>query len=123
MISINSSITTFLTIISCMVILVGCGSPEVAKKIKKKRFVRVAKAKEVRLVEVVETTGDVVATNTVILRAAVEGLIKCCPWREGDVIEKIGQKVIEIDRPIYKQQLAVALAELGVKKLFLTIYK
>jgi len=71
------------------------------------------------LVEALETTGDVVAVNTVTLRAAVEGPIKYCPWREGDVIAKAGQNIIEISRPIYKQQLAVAQAELDVKEAVL----
>ena len=96
----------------------GCGS-EKKKKGKKAKIVRVSQAKENRLVEYIETTGDVVAVNTVTLRAAVEGPIKYCPWREGDVIEKSGQKIIEINRPLYYQQLAVAKAELDVKKAIL----
>ena len=119
MLSKNKIVNLFLTTVSGLVILTSCGSPVAAPKKRKKRVVRVATAKEVRLVEVVETTGDVVAVNVIILRAAVEGLIKCCPWREGDVIEKVGQKVIEIDRPIYRHQLAVSKAELKVKKAIL----
>ncbi len=119
MLSAKTITASFCAIFACMVILTGCGSPEVTKKIKKKKVVKVAEAKKMRLVEFVETTGDVVAVNTVVLRAAVEGLIKCCPWREGDVIKEVGQKVIEIDRPIYNQQLAVAIAELEVKKAIL----
>ena len=57
--------------------------------------------------------------TTVTLRAVVEGTIKYCPWREGDVIEKAGQKIIEIYRPLYQQQLAVAKAEPNVKKAIL----
>ncbi len=93
----------------------GCGSKK-KKKGKKAQSVQAVKVKQILLVELIETTGDIVAVNTVTLRAAVEGPIKYCPWREGDVIEKAGQTIIEIDRPLYKQQLAVARAELEVKQ-------
>jgi multidrug efflux pump subunit AcrA (membrane-fusion protein) len=103
------------TLVTSVVWLSGCGS-EKTKKSKKAKSVQVSEAKQIRLVEALETTGDVVAVNTVTLRAAVEGPIKYCPWREGDVIEKAGQKIIEISRPLYNQQLAVAQAELDVKE-------
>ena len=105
-------------LILSVVWLSGCGL-EKTKKVKKAKSVQVAEAKQIRLVEALETTGDVVAVNTVTLRAAVEGPIKYCPWREGDVIAKAGQNIIEISRPIYKQQLAVAQAELDVKEAVL----
>jgi len=63
-----------------------------------------------------ETTGDVVATNTVMLQATAEGPIAFCPWREGDRIEQAGQKLIEISRPLYRQEVATAEAVLGVGK-------
>jgi multidrug efflux pump subunit AcrA (membrane-fusion protein) len=102
-----------------MMWLSGCSPDKQPKKVKKAKVVRVVKAKQTRLVELLETTGDVVAVNTVTLHATVEGPIKYCPWREGDVIKKAGQKIIEIYRPLYHQQRAVAKAELDVKKAVL----
>ena len=102
-----------------MIFISGCGKNKNTKKKKKAKVVRVVKAQCVRLEEELETTGDVVAVNTVTLRAAVEGPISYCPWREGDVIKKTGQKIIGIHRPLYQQQLAVAKAELDIKKAIL----
>ena len=89
--------------------LSGCGADKKKKK-KKVKSVHAVEAKQIRLEEMLETTGDVVAVNTVTLRAAVEGPIKYCPWREGDVIKKAGEKLIEIERPLYHKQLAVKKA-------------
>ncbi len=100
-------------------VFVSCTSNNKEKKAKKLVAVQAVQAKEIRLVELLETTGDIVAVNTVTLRAVVEGTIKYCPWREGDVVEKADQKIIEIYRPLYQQQLAVAKAELDVKKAIL----
>ncbi|MBN1863710.1 MAG: efflux RND transporter periplasmic adaptor subunit [Victivallales bacterium] len=95
-----------------MAVVGSCG-PGNKKEATKAKVVSVVEAKEVRLVECLETTGDVVAVNTVTLRATVEGPISYCPWREGDVIEKKGQKVIEIDRLLYREELAVKKAVLN----------
>jgi membrane fusion protein (multidrug efflux system) len=62
-----------------------------------------------------ETTGDVVATKTVTLGATTEGPILFCPWREGDWIQA-GQKVIEIDRPLYREEVRGAAASLAVTR-------
>ena len=113
------SILTLGLLAAFVILLSGCGPSKKTKGIKKAKVVRVIRAKQTRLVELLETTGDVVAVNTVTLRAAVEGPIKYCPCREGDVIKKGGQKIIEIYRPIYHQQRAVAKAELDVKKAIL----
>lgn len=76
--------------------------------------VKVVAAEKTRIVELLETTGDVVATNTMTLEAIVEGPISFCPWREGDYVEQAGQKLIEIDRPLYRQEVAAAQAALAV---------
>jgi len=62
-----------------------------------------------------ETTGDVVATKTVTLAATTEGPILFCPWREGDWIQA-GQKAIEIDRPLYREEVRGAAASLAVAR-------
>ncbi|MEA2011816.1 MAG: efflux RND transporter periplasmic adaptor subunit [Verrucomicrobiota bacterium] len=97
----------------------SCKPNKKVKKKKKINSIQVVSAKKMRLVELLETTGDVVAINAITLRATVEGPIGFCPWREGDRIEKTGQKLIEIDRPIYRQNVRVAKAELNVAKSIL----
>ncbi|MCK5804612.1 MAG: efflux RND transporter periplasmic adaptor subunit [Lentisphaeria bacterium] len=98
--------------------LVGVTGCKPAKKkqakVKKPSRVEVTVARKVRLVESLETTGDVVAVNTVTLQATVEGPIAYCPWREGDRIEKAGQKLIEINRPLYRGELSATEAVLAV---------
>ena len=97
--------------------MIGCKSDKNTQgKPKKLPRVEVVAAEKTRLVELLETTGDVVAVNTVTMRATVEGLISFCPWREGDRVERIGQKLIEIDRPLYREDVAVAEAALAVAK-------
>ena len=97
--------------------MVGCRSGKSGKargKSKKPRRVEAIAAEKTRLVELLETTGDAIAVNTVIMRATVEGPISFCPWREGDRVERVGQKLIEIDRPLYRQQVVAAEAALAV---------
>lgn len=97
--------------------MLGCGSDadeKGEKKPKKTQYVQVTEAKKERIVESLETTGDVVAVNTVTMKATIEGPIAFCPWREGDRIEEVGQKLIEINRPLYRQELLAAKAALTV---------
>ena len=97
--------------------MTGCGSDKNAQgKSKKPPLVQAVAAEKTRLVELLETTGDVVAVNTVTMHATVEGPISFCPWREGDHVEQVGQKLIEIDRPLYRQQVLAADAALAVTK-------
>ncbi|MBN1851247.1 MAG: efflux RND transporter periplasmic adaptor subunit [Pirellulales bacterium] len=97
--------------------LTGCGPDKKEEgKAKKPPFVQAIAAEKTRLVELLETTGDVVAVNAVTLHATVEGPISFCPWREGDRVEQIGQKLIEIDRPLYRQEVSAAEAALVVAK-------
>jgi multidrug efflux pump subunit AcrA (membrane-fusion protein) len=97
--------------------LTGCGSDKSGGgKPKKPPYVEAVAAEKTRLVEVLETTGNIVATNTVTLHATVEGPISFCPWREGDPVEEAGQKLIEIDRPLYRQEVSAAEAALSVAR-------
>ena len=99
--------------------MIGCRSGKGAKalaKSKRPRRVEVVAAEKTRLVEFLETTGNVVAVNTVMMQATVEGPISFCPWREGDRVEQVGQKLIEIDRPLYRQQVVAAEAALAVAR-------
>ena len=97
--------------------MVGCNPNENAQpKSKKPPHVQTFAAEKTRLVELLETTGEVVAVNTVTMQATVEGPIAFCPWREGDRVEQLGQKLIEIDRPLYRQERLVAKAALSVAR-------
>jgi len=99
--------------------VIGCGSDkdgQAKDKSKKPARVEAVAAEKTRLVEFLETTGDVVAVNTVMMQATIEGPISFCPWREGDRVEQAGQKLIEIDRPLYRQEVVAAEAALGVAK-------
>ncbi|MFO7937353.1 MAG: efflux RND transporter periplasmic adaptor subunit [Kiritimatiellia bacterium] len=92
-------------------LITGCGQKkETKKKAGMPPLVETAVAEETRLVEHLETTGELIAVNTVTLEATVEGPISFCPWREGDEIKRAGEKLIVIDRPLYKQELAAAQA-------------
>ncbi|MBM3303193.1 MAG: biotin/lipoyl-binding protein, partial [Deltaproteobacteria bacterium] len=71
---------------------------------------------------VLETTGELVATNTVVLAAMAEGPIAFCPYREGDYVQA-GQKLIEIDRPLYREEVTAAAAALAVARAKLTDLK
>lgn len=92
----------------------GCKEKSGSGKPKALPRVEVVPAEKTRIVELLETTGDVVATNTMTLEATVEGPISFCPWREGDSVEQAGQKLIVIDRPLYRQEVAAAHAALAV---------
>jgi membrane fusion protein (multidrug efflux system) len=77
--------------------------------------VKVEQVRPQPISKIYETTGDVVATKTVTLGATTEGPILFCPWREGDWIQA-GQKAIEIDRPLYRADVASAAAALAVAR-------
>jgi HlyD family secretion protein len=101
-----------------MIGMIGCkhkGSQGQGKSKKTLRVQTVA-AEKMPLVELLETTGDVVAANTVTLQSTIEGPIAFCPWREGDHVEQVGQRLIEIDRPLYKQEVRAAEAALAVAR-------
>lgn len=109
------SLVTFIVLGIALSLLIGCGAKEkTPSKQKKLPRVRTVAAETTRLVEYLATTGDVFATNAVSLRATVEGQIGYCPWREGDRIEKTGQKLVEIERPLYRQEMLAAEAALAV---------
>jgi len=97
---------------------VGCGQDQTAATPKKEeakaRTVKVEVLKPQSISRTLETTGEVVATNTVSLSATVEGPIVFCPWREGDPVNAAGQKLIEIDRALFREEVNAAAASLAV---------
>jgi len=95
--------------------MVGCSQDKKAQtKSKKLPHVQAIAAESTRMVEFLEATGEVVAVNTVKIQSTVEGPISFCPWREGDHVEQAGQKIIEIDRPLYQQETLAAKAALAL---------
>ena len=98
--------------------LAGCGtgqSGDEKSKPKKPPLVGAQPARKAPISKTLEVTGEVVATQTVTIRATVEGPIAFCPWREGDHAKK-GEKLIEIDRPLYREEVLAAQAALDVTK-------
>lgn len=93
--------------------IVGCGQEKaVQSKAKKFPNVQAVSVEQTRLVQLLDTTGEVIAVNTVTLQATVEGPIAFCPWREGDRVEEAGERLIEISRPLYHQEaLAIKAAQ------------
>ena len=114
-----TSIST-LTIILFLSVMIGCSKdpssnpPSPADKVQPVT-VKVEQVRPQPISKVYETTGDVVATKKVTLGATAEGPIIFCPWREGDWIQA-GQKVMEIDRPLYRADVAAAGAALAVAR-------
>jgi membrane fusion protein (multidrug efflux system) len=98
--------------------LVGCGQDQTPANPKKEeakpRTVKVEILKPQSISRILETTGEVVATNMVTLSAMVEGPIVFCPWREGDRVNAAGQKLIEIDRALFREEVNAAAAALAV---------
>ena len=111
---------SILTMILFVSIMIGCSKdpssnpPPPADKVQPVS-VKVEQVMPQPISKIYETTGDVVATEKVSLGATVEGPIVFCPWREGDWIQA-GQKVIAIDRPLYRADVASAAAALAVAR-------
>jgi HlyD family secretion protein len=68
------------------------------------------------LAQTVDVTGEVVATDSVVISATVEGPVAFFPWREGDRVAAAGAKLVVIDRAIYQADVQAARASLDVAK-------
>jgi membrane fusion protein (multidrug efflux system) len=99
-------------------LLGGCGGNDSSEqgKAKKPPLVNAEPASKGTVAQQIDATGEVVATNAVTIQATVEGPIAFCPWREGDRVSEPGQKLIEIDRSLYRQEMQAAEAALAVAK-------
>ncbi len=84
-------------------------------KTEKPASVRVVTAQQRIITRDIEATGDVIAANTVTIRPSVEGPIAWFPWREGDAVKK-GERLVEIDRPVYREEVHMAEAALAVAR-------
>jgi len=75
--------------------------------------VRVVSASLGSIAQVLETTGEIVAPQSVIIASVAEGPISFCPWREGDHVAA-GQKLLEIDRAVHRAEVQAAQAAVGM---------
>ncbi len=80
---------------------------------KKAPLVEVAPVRSTPIARTLELTGEVVATDSVVIAATKEGPITYCPWREGDQV-RAGEKLIEIDREVHRAEVQAARAALAV---------
>ncbi|MBS0013873.1 MAG: efflux RND transporter periplasmic adaptor subunit [Desulfobacterales bacterium] len=95
--------------------LAGCGSEAASSedKSKKSPLVEVVSASQGEISKDIDITGEIVATREIRIQATVEGPVGFSPWREGDRVKK-GEKLIEIDRPLYRSEVKEAEANLAV---------
>ncbi|GAB4274890.1 MAG: efflux RND transporter periplasmic adaptor subunit [Deferrisomatales bacterium] len=105
-----------------LLILHGCGNTAdpanasaKAPRTGNARLVVTAPAVEGDIERTLELTGEVVATNTVTIASLVDGPLACCAWREGDRVKE-GQRLFEVDRPVYREELRSAEAALAVAR-------
>ncbi|MEW6710205.1 MAG: efflux RND transporter periplasmic adaptor subunit [Candidatus Riflebacteria bacterium] len=111
----------FATVFLLTVLVVGqtgCNRSSQATATAKGKPVPAVKTVEARKIVMnnrISTTGNVIVDKQVVIQATVEGPISFCPWEEGDRVEA-GQKLIEIDRPLYRQEVNLAKAALDVAK-------
>jgi len=99
--------------------LSGCGGnsePDANSGKQKPALVEVQAARRMAISRTFNTTGEVVAVNSVTIAAMVDGPIVFCPWREGDQVKESGQKLVEIDRESYRAEVKAAEAVLALAK-------
>ena len=77
--------------------------------------VRVVSAAKSAISRTLDLTGEFVAIEDVVIAAMVDGPIVFCPWREGDRV-KAGQKLVEIDRRVYRENVRSAEAAVKVAR-------
>jgi membrane fusion protein (multidrug efflux system) len=77
--------------------------------------VRVVSATKSAISRTLDLTGEFVAIEDVVIAAMVDGPIVYCPWREGDRV-KAGQKLVEIDRRVYRANVQSAEAAVKVAR-------
>ncbi len=85
---------------------------------RKPPLVEVAPVRSAAIGRTLELTGEVVATDSVVIAATKEGPITYCPWREGDEV-RAGEKLVEIDREVHRAEVQAARAALAVAEAIL----
>ena len=89
-------------------------SPEQGQQ-KKPPLVEVAPVRRTSIARTLELTGEVVATDSVVIAATKDGPIAYCPWREGDEVHA-GERLVEINREVHRAEVQAAQAALAVAK-------
>ncbi len=90
----------------------GAGAMKGGKQAKP-LLVEVQAVRRGQVVQFLEVSGEIVATESIVVAATKEGPITFCPWREGDSA-RAGEKLIEIDRAIHRAEIEAAEASLAV---------
>jgi membrane fusion protein (multidrug efflux system) len=96
----------------------GCGHSAAQKdqpSRKKAPLVSVETVAQGEINRYLDLTGEVISVEAVRISAMVEGPIGFCPWREGDRVDA-GEKLIEIDREMYRAEVNAAEASLAVAR-------
>jgi multidrug resistance efflux pump len=91
---------------------VTAASPQQGQQ-KKAPRVEVVPVRRASIARMLELTGEVVATDSVVIAATKEGPITYCPWREGDEV-RAGEKLVQIDREVHRAEVQAARAALVV---------
>jgi multidrug efflux pump subunit AcrA (membrane-fusion protein) len=90
----------------------GAGKQKMQKSA---REIRTVSATKSSISQTLELTGELVAAESVVIASMVDGPIAFCPWREGDRV-KAGQKLVEIDRRVYRANVQSAEATVKVAR-------
>lgn len=99
-----------------LLVLAGCGRADKEETEKKNvPLVSVETATAGEIARSIDLTAEVLPIETVQVSSMVEGPIGFCPWRESDRVEA-GQKLIEIDREMYRAEVKTAEAALTVAR-------
>lgn len=92
----------------------GAGGMKAGKQAKP-LLVEVQSVRRGEVAQFLQVSGEIVATESIVVAATKEGPITFCPWREGDSI-RAGEKLVEIDRPIHQAEIEAAEATLSVAR-------
>ncbi len=90
-------------------------SPQGEAKGRKPLQVQVEPVRRGEIVQRFELSGEIVATDSVVIAATKEGPVGYCPWREGDTVVA-GERLVEIDRQVYRAEVQAAQAALAVAR-------
>ncbi len=78
-------------------------------------MVEVQQIERGEVAQFLQVSGEIVATESIVVATTKEGPITFCPWREGDSV-RAGEKLIEIDRAIHRAEIEAAAASLAVAR-------
>ncbi len=107
----------YVVFLACLLSLLvtGCGkgADNAQQSRKKAPLVAVVTVAPGEIARTLDLTGEIIPIETIQVSATAEGPIAYCPWREGDDV-KAGEKLVEIARPVYREEVTSAEAALAV---------